>query len=200
MTGVLKSKHTRTGKLTLILVTGAIALSLLVSGCGQSTAPTPPTPPPPPAVGGEQPPISAKPAESKVTLTLYFSDSQAMYLEPEQREVVKGDETLEELVIRELMKGRGATGSGSPIPEGTKLLGVSVVDGVAYVNFSSEFQTKHWGGTAGETHTIFAITHSLCEIEGIDKVQFMLQGNPLETLGHMDLTQPVAPDSGMVKK
>ncbi len=53
--------------------------------------------------------------------------------------------------------------------------------------------------STGETHTVYAITNSLCELEGIEKVQFMLQGNPLETLGHMDLTRPVAPNAGMIK-
>ncbi|MBE0467720.1 MAG: GerMN domain-containing protein [Candidatus Desulforudis sp.] len=197
MTKTLKSNK-RVAKLILVVLTGILALALLVSGCGRSPDPEPVDPAPSNGADGE-PPISSEPSESKVTLILYFSDDQAMYLEQEQRETVKGSETLEELVINELMKGPEGRGTGSPIPEGTRLLGVSVVEGVAYVNFSKEFQTKHWGGSTGESHTVYAIVHSLCELEGIEKVQFMLEGDPLETLGHMDLTQPVAPDPGMVR-
>lgn len=180
--------------LMLMVLAGMLVLTVLATGCGQTPAKPGET-----AGGDGQPPISAEPAESKVTVTLYFSDNQAMYLEPLQREVVKGNETLEELVINELMKGREGNGSGSPIPQGTRLLGVSVVDEVAYVNFSKEFQTKHWGGTTGESHTVFAIVNSLCKLEGIEKVQFMLEGDPLETLGHMDLTRPIAPNTEMVR-
>lgn len=196
MTSTFRSK-TRTGRLILLLFTGLLSLALLVSGCGTR----PDTKPGGDPAAGEtgRPPISSEPAESTVTVTLYFSDAQAMYLEREEREVVKGNETLEELVIAELMKGPAERESGSPIPEGTKLLGVSVVDGVAYVNFSEEFRSKHWGGSTGESHTVYAIVNSLCELEGIEKVQFLLEGDPLDTLGHMELTEPVAPNPDMVQ-
>jgi germination protein M len=175
--------------LILFLAAVTLTIALLFFGLGQNIAPTPPP----------QPPVSPQPP-AEVAVTLYFSDAQAMYLEPEQRIVARGDVPLAEVVIRELMKGRDGQGTGSPIPKGTRLLGISVTDGIAHVNFSSEFQTKHWGGTTGEAHTVFAITNSLAELPGIERVQFLLEGKPLETLGHMDLTQPIAPDVGLIKK
>lgn len=148
-----------------------------------------------------KPEISPRPAETKHRVTLYFGDNQAMYLIPEEREVTKGDETLEAVIIRELIKGPRKAGSTRTIPEGTRLLSVSVVNGVAYVNFSREFQTKHWGGSAGERMTIFSVVNSLCKLPGIQKVQFLLEGNKQEAiLGHGDTSRPISPDWNLVQK
>lgn len=174
----------------ILMLTGILALGLTVTGCG-----APDTKP----GNSENPPISSQPAETRVTLTLYFPDDQAMYLVPEQREVEKRGETLEELVLHELVKGPEEDGHARAIPEGTQLISVNVVDGVAYANFSRELQAKHWGGSAGETMTIYAVVNSLAELEGIGKVQFLLEGETIDSLaGHWDTSEPIAPDWDMV--
>ncbi|HHY38756.1 MAG TPA: GerMN domain-containing protein [Clostridia bacterium] len=136
---------------------------------------------------------STLPAGEKVTLTLYFPDSQAQYLVREAREVTKGDTDLPDLVIQELIKGPTTSGLGASIPKEAKLVSpVKVEDGVAYVDFNKEFQTKHWGGSAGELMTVYSIVNSLTELEGIKSVVFLIEGKPLDSLaGHMDLTGPV---------
>jgi len=151
----------------------------------------------------QQPGISAKPEQTKQPVTLYFSDDQAMYLVPEEREVVKGgDETLEEVIINELIKGPGKEGLTRTMPEGTKLLSVTVVNGVAYVNLSKEFKTKHWGGSAGETMTLYSIVNSLCKLAGIEKVQLLLEGDKQESIlnGNMDTSIPIEPDYSLTKE
>ncbi|MDQ7790111.1 MAG: hypothetical protein RDU41_08675, partial [Clostridia bacterium] len=67
-------------KVGMLMLTGILVFGLAVSGCGKA----PDTKP-----GEGQPPISSQPAETKVSVTLYFPDDQAMYLVPEQREVEK---------------------------------------------------------------------------------------------------------------
>lgn len=149
-----------------------------------------------------EPPISPQPAETNVTVTLYFSDKQAMYLVPVKRKVVKkGNETLEELTVKELIKGPERPDLNKTIPEGTKLLSLQVVDGIAYVNFSKEFKTNHWGGSTGETHTTYSVVNSLAKIEGIKKVQFLVDGDKLDSLaGHLDFSRPFTPDWNLVKE
>ena len=81
------------------------------------------------------------------------------------------------------------------------MLSVSVVDHVAYVNFSKEFRTKHWGGTTGESHTIYSVVNSLTELDGIDKVQFLLDGDNMDSLaGHMETSEPLEPNMSMVQE
>jgi spore germination protein GerM len=149
--------------------------------------------------GSQKPDISAKPVQTSEKVTLYFGDGQAMYLVPEEREVTRRDETLEEVIIRELIKGPRKAGLTRTIPESAGLLSVSVVDGVAYTNFSKEFKTKHWGGSAGENMTIFSVVNSLAKLPGIKKVQFLLEGEKQESiLGHADTSVPIAPDWSLV--
>jgi germination protein M len=137
----------------------------------------------------------------KETVTLYFGDKDAMYLVPETRTIDKKDGTLEAAVIEELLKGPQKEGSVPTIPEGTKVLSLTVVNGVANVDFSKEFQTRHRGGSAGEIMTIYSVVNTLTELPGVEKVQFLLEGDKLESiLGHMDTTVPIEPDSNLVEK
>ena len=141
------------------------------------------------------------PADRTVKLTLYFADAQAMNLVPELREVPQGNASLADLVIQELIKGPSTPGLGITIPREARLASsVRVEKGVAFVNFNREFQTKHWGGSAGELMTVYSVVNSLTELEGIQAVVFLVEGERLETLGHLDLTRPVDRSENMVSK
>ena len=78
------------------------------------------------------------------------------------------------------------------MPEGTRLISVDNVDGVAYVNFSRELVDRHPGGSTGELMTIDAVVLSLTELPEVEKVQFLVEGVKLETLaGHMSILEPI---------
>lgn len=182
----------RRGKASLVLLlTGLLALGMFAAGCGgEKTKPAP---------DENKPPVSSSPQETPVKVTLYFSDSQAQMLLPEEREVIKKSESIEETAVKELIKGPTREGLLKTIPESTRLLSLSVEDGVAYVNFSKEIQTKHWGGSAGEGNTIYSVTNTLAQFDEIKKVQFLVEGNKVETLlGHMDTSVPVEPKMDLI--
>jgi spore germination protein GerM len=170
-------------RFSVLLWTGLLMLALLAAGCGvNDDAKKPADTDKPPGVAAAKP----------VKVTLYFADSQAEKLMPEEREVVQNGATLEEAVVNELIKGPLKEGLTKTIPESTKLLSLNVVDGVANVDFSREIQTKHWGGSAGETMTVYSVTNSLAELGGIDKVQLLVEGEKVESLlGHLDTSQPL---------
>ena len=141
---------------------------------------------------GNNPPISPNPSDETVTLIVYFADDTASHLVPVERTIVKRAATTEELVIGELIKGTDQEGLSKTIPDGTQLLSVETVETVAYVNFSKEFQTNHWGGSAGETMTLMSVVNSLTELDGVDSVQFLLEGKVLDSiLGHFETAQPI---------
>lgn len=190
----IKTKARGWGKISLVLlIAGLLALGVFAAGCGGEKAK--------PAPDENNPLVSANPQETPVKVTLYFSDSQAQKLMPEEREIIKKGESIEEAVIKELIKGPAKEGLLKTIPESTRLLSLSVVDGVAYVNFSKEIQTKHWGGSSGEGNTIYSVTNTLAQFEGIKKVQFLVEGKKVESLlGHMDTSVPVEPKMDMVGK
>jgi hypothetical protein len=169
------------GMLTIVLL-----LSLLLAACTPSASGAP----------GE--PIDPVPQTGYAELVLYFGDDQAMEVWPEFRTVeVPSDPaqrvTDAELVVQELLKGPRDTLLAKTLPPEAKLLSLEVTDGVAFVNFSKEMQTKHWGGSAGEMMTVASLAASLTRLQGIDKVQILVEGKTIETLaGHFDMSAPFA--------
>lgn len=181
---------------TFLAVAGLLVLALFFAGCGGSREAKPaPVQNQPPAKDAPK----EAPKEAPVKIILYFSDSQAEKLVPEEREVVKGGLPLEEIIVRELIRGPEKKGLFKTIPESARLLSLSVKDGVAHVNFSREIQTKHWGGSAGEGMTVYSVVNSLTQLEGIKKVQFLVEGRKVESLlGHMDTSEPVGPNKSII--
>lgn len=51
-----------------------------------------------------------------------------------------------------------------------------------HVNFSREFQVRHWGGTAREAMPLYSVVNSLAKVEGVAKVQFLLEGEKQKSL------------------
>ncbi|MCG0275979.1 MAG: GerMN domain-containing protein [Thermosediminibacteraceae bacterium] len=86
---------------------------------------------------------------------------------------------LENLVdtpeIREELKMRGLK---PPLPAGTKVLGMTIRDGLAKVDFSREF--LNLDSRTAENNAIQAVVYTLTEFPTIQKVQLMVEGKPLK--------------------
>jgi len=137
------------------------------------------------------PPVLHGETEAR-TITVYFSDGDAMYLKPEQRTLDDSGLSQVEMVIGELIEGPLDERLVKTVPANARLLRVWLDGEVAYVDFSREFQTEHWGGSAGDTFTLYSIVNSLTELAGINAVQFLVEGEVQEAvLGHTDTTQPI---------
>lgn len=141
----------------------------------------------------------------KMDVVLYFSDDQAMYLVPENREVEVKDKkdlsAVARVIAEELVKGPQNKDLVRTIPPEARVLGVKIQQDTALVDFSEEISTKHWGGSTGETMTISSIVNSITELEGIDKVQILIAGQKAETLaGHWEISQPIERDEEIIKK
>ncbi|MCG4586451.1 GerMN domain-containing protein, partial [Anaerosalibacter bizertensis] len=116
-------------------------------------------------------------------------DESLEKLIPEKR-VVKYDEMpIEEAIVRELMKGTEDDSISTVIPSGVELIDVKVSDKTAFVNFKQEGLN---GGSLEERFTLDQIIKSLIELESVDKVQFLIDGQKAETLmGHLDISEPL---------
>lgn len=136
------------------------------------------------------PVISPEEVNSK-TVTLYFSDEDAMYLKKEQRTVtVKQSQSEENQIVEQLIAGPKAEGLYPTVPTGTKIRNIKTEENVCYVDLSSDFVSKHTGGSSAETLTIYSIVNSLTELDGVDKVRFLIEGEKVtEFKGHLDLSK-----------
>lgn len=145
----------------------------------------------------EAPIISEEPAQEPgetIIVQLWFSDSQGQKLIVEEREISKV-EGIARATINELIKGPSMDSDLLPtIPVGTVLRDINVKsDGLIIVDFSKELITNHIGGSTAETLTVYSIVNTLTQFPTVDRVQFLVEGQYVETLtGHMDLTQTIS--------
>lgn len=128
--------------------------------------------------------------EKSKTVRLYFSDAQAEKLVPEDRRVTVVENNLEKTVVLELIKGPEDSENLRTVPAETKVLSVETQEGICFVNLSSDFVTKHSGGSAAEQMTVFSIVNSLTELPTVQQVQFLVDGKKLDVYKHMEFSQP----------
>jgi germination protein M len=183
-----------------------LILTIFSTACGHKAANEPINNPKAPEVTQPKEDITTKvPSDNQEATTnkkikVYFSDRQALRLKSELRELK--DDTKEDAirsVIQALIEGPKNQKLASTLPKGTKLLSVKVKNNIAYLDFSKEIMVNHTGGSAGETMTIYSMVNSLCQINGIKSVQFLINGHIIDSIwGNMETVEPITPDSGII--
>ena len=128
-------------------------------------------------------------SSQKTTLTLYFSSKDGSKLVPEKREVhYSSNISLEKLVMEQLMEGPKAKKLLATMPAGTKLITITVVDGVCYVNLDETFLNQNQ--EISEQVVLYSIVDSLTELSSVSKVQISING---DTSGKCRYTYDLAP-------
>lgn len=129
-------------------------------------------------------------------VNLYFVNSEYVETGDEDLEKLISEErtieydgtSLEETIVRNLMEGPEDDDLDTLIPEEAELLDVEVSDGTASVNFAKVGMN---GGSMQEVFTIDQIVTSLLELDNVDRVQFLLDGEKEESLmGHIEIMHP----------
>lgn len=147
-------------------------------------APVPPVSVPAPSV--EAP--AAAPTKIIKVYQMEVKDNQTK-LRPTEVSITTKDNPIE-ASLRKLF-GQGDNGKlANPIPKGTKLIGLKIKKGLATLNLSHEFKDNFTGGSEEEGLTMGAILRTLEQFPEIKRVQFLIEGQPLDTLGHLDLSGP----------
>jgi len=73
--------------------------------------------------------------------------------------------------------------------DGARALGVQVKDGVAVIDFNPALEQGF--GSMEEGTLIKALQMGMGQFKDVDKVQIMVEGKPIESLGHFELTDPL---------
>ncbi len=71
-------------------------------------------------------------------------------------------------------------GMVSSIPDGTRVLGVSVHEGTATVDLSAEFEAPD--GTLGESMRLAQVVFAVTQFDGFERVKFHIAGEPRDTI------------------
>lgn len=124
----------------------------------------------------------------ETTLTLYFASSDGTSLVKETRTVHYSSNTsMEKLIMEQLIEGPKKSGSKATIPAETKLITISVVDGVCYVNLNETFQNQNQ--EVLEEVVLYSIVNSITESTTVSKVQISING---DTKGNVRFSLPLS--------
>ena len=124
----------------------------------------------------------------RTTLNLYFASEDGTELVKETRDVhYSSNISLEKLVVEQLIEGPKTSGLKATIPGDTKLITISVVEGICYVNLDETFRNQN--NEIQEPIVLYSIVNSLAELPGIDKVQISVNG---DTKGKVRFTEDLS--------
>ena len=137
-----------------------------------------------------------KPAEEKKPVQNAYTELQLCFVEIDadgsinrkmvKRQVAKNDSPLS-TAIKAVLAGPDTTKAEereciSLIPNGTRLLGARVSDGVAYLDFSDAFEINT-NGIEGYTAQLMQIVYTATTFSTVNSVQFLIEGQKKEYLG-----------------
>lgn len=115
-------------------------------------------------------------AYEKVNLKLYYANEDGTGLVEENRRnvVYNSNISLEKLIVERLIDGPPYEGVYPTIPANTRLVSVSVRDGICYVNLDAGFLETGYNVT--ESIPIYSIVNSLIRNTDAQKVQISIDG------------------------
>lgn len=135
----------------------------------------------------DKPSDKKSPDVAMTTTTLYFvviDNDGSVSRKAIKKEIKKSTSPLT-ATIKALLDGpdkSDRSGSVTLIPQGTKLLGASVKNGVATLNFSDEIEFNSVG-VDGYMASLMQIVYTATEFPTVRSVQFLIEGNVREYLG-----------------
>lgn len=132
-------------------------------------------------------------------LLLYFSDADHRFLLTEKRTVpyLEADK-LPEYVIDQLILGPQTPGITAVLPQGTALWEVTVDNGICAVDFNEDFYRNRPHNEQEEQLVLLSVVNSLCELDGINQVQFYVEGRKQQVYDRLDISVPFSMDTSVV--
>lgn len=128
-------------------------------------------------------------AYQNTTLTLYFANGDGNRLLKENRKLYYSSNVpLERVVVEEIVKGPKTENHFATVPAGSIVLGVTVADGICYVNLGKNFADQAL--SLQQDIPIYSIVNSLIDNCNVSQVQIAIEGESNYTYREsMDLNQ-----------
>ena len=129
-----------------------------------------------------------------VTVHLYFADEDKQHLVGEYRKInVLDTQPIEQYIIAELIKGPKIKGNIRLLPKDADIVSAETTDGTCYVNFKKSFSSKELRNLM-----IYSIVNSLTERNGVDCVQFLIDGKKSDNSGTPDISAPLYRNESLI--
>ena len=137
----------------------------------------------------------------EVELTLYFANEKGNGLVETTRKVYRNNNvSMETLILEQLIEGPEEKEKVYPtLPAATKILGVTVEEGICYINLNEGFLAQ--GVNVEDAIPIYSIVNSISEITGINKVKIAVNGDSSKVYGaNIPLDQLFERDLDLLEK
>lgn len=173
-----------------VALAGVALAALLSVSCGRRQAST------------DEAPVTPAPTPPPMTVALFFPGDDTL-LHREEREVPElpaNGAPRVKFVMAELLAG-SQQGLAAPFPYAAAVEAAFVDDhGNAFVALSAP-PPAGVQGTATEIGMVYASVHSVvANCPGVERVQLLFGGREVQTLGHLDLSRPLAPRPELVAR
>lgn len=133
------------------------------------------------------------------TYSLYFASDKGLLTREERTLEVQTSTNLAKELVDELIAGPNSEILLPTIPKGTRVRQLEIKEGICYVDFNKNFQSKHSGGENEERLTIYSVVNTLTELSDIEKVQFLIDGEKVEEYqGFIDFSQTFSRDDKLI--
>ncbi len=142
--------------------------------------------------------VSQENEEKLYEYVLYYPDSQAQNLYPVVRKAIKDKVTDEKFILKELLKGKGSDDGKyfTVIPTDTTINSCKEEDGICTVDLSKEFLNIK--GTATQKMALYSVVNTLCNMDKVNSVQFLIDGKKVEIFGGYIFDEPFESDSSII--
>lgn len=185
-----------------------VLLTAVLAGCAPQTPTSPPvTPPdassvvnPDAALPAANQPAGKEAGQETMRLVVYYAARDGLHVAPQTVTVPKNAQPAQ-TALELLVAGTSNPELISVVPPGTKVLGVTVKDHIAYANFDDKLVKNSPGGSTNERLLVSTIVDTLTAVPGVEKVQILVNNNKVATInGHMDISGPLGrQDQGVVQ-
>lgn len=130
-----------------------------------------------------------------VGVELWYPKEDHSGLDGEYRQItVRGEETLPRAVLSAWLEGPRQEALYACMPEGAQVRSASVNDGICTVDLSVEFLTAMPSDQVETLLTVYSIVNTLGELEGVEAVQLLFEGETADFLNGVPLREPLIPD------
>ena len=136
----------------------------------------------------------------KGEFSLYFASKDGKKLETEKVSVrYNSNMSVEKMIVEEVLEGPMSSELQETFAADTKVLGVSVKDGICYVNFEEDFLTTTIA--VDPKLTVYSLVNSIIDGGNVAKVQILVNGEAnVKYMETIDLSQPFSRDLEIVRE
>ncbi len=133
--------------------------------------------------------------KQETDLTIYFTDETGTKLIPSQYHftISNSNSSMEEYILQQIKAGPEIENTYRTMAPDVDILSVVTSDDVCYVNLGSNFLEQEQ--PVGDEILIYSIVNSLCKLDYVKSVQFLIDGSADVVLHTMiDLSTPFTPN------